>query len=980
MKRILQIARNSPLLILALVILAANWQLLFGLTGIKWDSSNYWHPWRYFISQCYTNGIVPLWNPYTQSGYPIHGDLQGPAYSIDAIVTSFFFKGSVYSLNIIYLGYLIFGAYGFYKLCVFVRGHAQLKSGDTFVPNQWTAVLAGIVYALSGYVTAHGHNLYIVVSVSLLPWLYYYYFRIWKEGTIWNAMKCSVIVFFQITAGNPSFLIVSIYIFVVAGIVYIVQLLRKKEYTAFKKSLVSVAWAVLFSLLLCAPVLLNAFFIFSDSTRGAGVSLDWAGLENSPGTGLFSFFQPLIGFEHGIDSTVRQPIINYYIGALSLLFAFIGFVKFKSPYLRFFGVLAVVSFFLSLGLQTPLFGLLHKYLPFFNVFRMPKLIFIYDVFYLLILFSLGLNYAVEKQQVAGKQLFYYLLFAGVCIAGGIVYFKVGYPEVQAGGPMQDGSLIGWFKSSSQVLKATLSGIISVVLLIAAYFILKRNTRKYALAVLILAEVVIYYNITSIVRVFDETDLKVKEKCIAALPKKFPVPENLSPKEALLLSGRLAPFWMNASIYLKQPDFTNNNSFALATHAELEDQHPEDFNYIINKPYVTFIDSLRDRTLPSDTGAYTIAVCDDASIHKAGQLKTDLNDAITCTSFLPNAFTFSVTNKHKVGFLLQQSWHRFWTIKVNGVEQTPIRAFYSFPLLLLQPGKNTVTFHYEVPYFKLLFILSLLIFSGIITALILRVPRYKYPLLTVFAGIAVCCVLCFFTAQTTADSNPTEITTTQKTRLVHNVNTACRVNGTEAYNFIYPQDVAEFIRALPQMKEDTLVCNTISTYFPPELERLIEAGYGSLVSNKSTNAGSIRVYRKGTSAEKIIYEEKLQDTLLRQGGIEVSAGREFSKAIRIKAGDIFARPGDLVVLEAEMDGFPGDYPGLCFSLDNNGQNKKFLSDCPIRKGPRCGRKMCVFYTLPETVEATDEIGAFFWNNKPVSTTLRGLSMKVIRKTE
>ena len=96
---------RSPLFVIVVMVCAANWQLLFGFNSLQWDVANFWHPWRYFISECYTNGIVPIWDPYTQAGYPVHGDLQGPAYNPEAIITSFLFPITVYFLNYLFIAY-----------------------------------------------------------------------------------------------------------------------------------------------------------------------------------------------------------------------------------------------------------------------------------------------------------------------------------------------------------------------------------------------------------------------------------------------------------------------------------------------------------------------------------------------------------------------------------------------------------------------------------------------------------------------------------------------------------------------------------------------------------------------------------------------------------------------------------------------------------------------------------------------------------
>lgn len=108
---------HSPYIFMLLVIALANWQLFVLKSGLQWDMMNFWMPWRYFMSECYNNGIVPLWNPYTQGGYPVHGDLQGPPYSPEAILVSFLFGQNIYVLNYCFVFYLHSSARAIFLPC-----------------------------------------------------------------------------------------------------------------------------------------------------------------------------------------------------------------------------------------------------------------------------------------------------------------------------------------------------------------------------------------------------------------------------------------------------------------------------------------------------------------------------------------------------------------------------------------------------------------------------------------------------------------------------------------------------------------------------------------------------------------------------------------------------------------------------------------------------------------------------------------------
>jgi hypothetical protein len=416
---------QSPLFVIALLICAANWQLLLGFKSLHWDVLNFWHPWRYFIAECYTNGLVPQWDPYTQAGYPVHGDLQGPAYNPEAIISSFLFPINVYFFNYLFVAYLILGAWGFYKLSLLFN--SLVVPSSLVKENMLGAAFTGLAYSLSGYTIGHGHYLYILISIALIPWIYYYFLKHLQSYSFSNSCKLSIFLFLQITAGNPSFLIVSVYIL---GGVWVVQTclkIKHKEYGLIKQSMYGLGTTFLLVCAMALPVFINAYFILPETTRGHGIALSWAADERYALRNLFSFFTPLVSFERELHTEIQQPIFDSYLCIGTLFFSIVGLIKYRSNWIRLFGGIAVLAFFLSLGLRTPLFGWFFHILPLFNVFRMPRLIFIYSQMFLLLMASLGIH-SLSKNVISFKWIVRYSLvfvFFGAC---SVLYFRFLYSE------------------------------------------------------------------------------------------------------------------------------------------------------------------------------------------------------------------------------------------------------------------------------------------------------------------------------------------------------------------------------------------------------------------------------------------------------------------------------------------------------------------------------------------------------------------------
>lgn len=974
---------KSPLLSIVFCICTANWQLLFGLRSIKWDSENYWHPWRYFISECYNNGIVPLWNPYTQAGYPVHGDLQGPAYSIDAILSSFLFNGSVYSINIIYLAYLIFGAYGFYKLSLFVvQNSVSRKEGSPVALSSIGPLLAGIIYSLSGFVTAHGHNLYIVISISLVPWLIYYFFKITNGGKLPDSFKLAIILFFQVTAGNPSFLIVLFYFFTIVFVAHLVIQLKKKEYKRIKDSLLYFAIAAITAVVLCAPVIVNVALIFKDTTRGNGLSVDWAGLENSPLSSIFSFATPLLGFENFVDINIRQPLISYYIGLLSVPLAILGFIKFRSFWLNCLGVFALIGFFVSLGLDTPLFKFLRGHLPFFNVFRMPKLMFIYDVIYLLILFACACCYIKEKQEVKKKFVRFSIIGLVFFSVFSLVYFQYVFPKEEVT-KLDTSSVIDVFRTSSQVQKVLASTIIAAFILIVLYVISKGKRSANLLFFLLLLDVGIHYNITAIVRVFSEVKLSFKENYISNLPLGFPVPDNNSPKSARFAGGVLQSFWMNSNIYIKQPEYSNNNSFALSNYALLEEQHKPEFEYLISKPTAFLVDSVSTK-LEADLSKINrqIGIVSQQDVQQFTFLQKSTSDTIICSTFVPQKIVYTVSNKNPIGFLLQQNYNSLWKIKLNGKLIEPTIAYYAFPLISLPAGKNSIEFTYEVPYFYLFFCVSLGLFVILIFYLIIKKAKYKWTLLILTLALVSYCGLSFAIGRSNMKKGDAVIPVNKYPdayTVLNSGGASPKLNsGFSAYcNFIEQEEVAKFISTLPSIKSEHLVISSYKAYFPPELNTFIENSYGKRITSENTGSYFTYVYKKDASKKQLLFEDKLPEDSSLYKGIELKKGNEWGPTLKFKVGDKKLKAYDVILVEADVETDHTEFTGLCLSIENNAISKKFTANLPLKPSSSKKRKLCVIYTLMEDTKKDDEIKVFVWNPNEKSILLHSMKVRVFR---
>ncbi|MFL5754539.1 MAG: hypothetical protein ACJ76F_14090, partial [Bacteroidia bacterium] len=567
LKTVFKKLQKHPLFYIILIICAANWQLLFGIRSLQWDVTNFWAPWRYYISECYNNGHIPLWDPYAQAGYPVHGDLQGPAYCPEAIISSFLFPTNLYFFNLLFLGYLILGAYGFFKLSVSILQKVKLKNGSSLDEALFSkvSIVSALLYSLSGYNVGHGHYLYITISVALLPWIYYYFIRLFYKGTFTDAIKLALFIFWQVTAGNPSFLIIAGYLLAFMALMRSVYLFRNKRNGEVFHFLKRVSLAFILVLILSLPVFINAFLVFPDTSRFGGMKMEFAGEESFGFKNFFTFFTSLISFERDLKLGNDPPIFSHYIGLFTLLFSIIGLIKLRSFWLRTLAAIALIAMLLSFGLQTPVYSFFFKYLPFVNVFRMPRLIFIHVLIFLLLLFSCGLAYYL-REGIKPKIVITYTVIVILISLASVLFFRFGYHELKSGYEVQFDTLRNLLWTSTQTTKAIFSLVINIILILTAYPFFKQGQTKKVIF-LLLFDIVLNYNLGSICRNFSEDKLSFSDSYIRRLPQGFPVPANIPAKKIDLVTNHFNEFWKNIPIYLKQPYYGNDNSFELSRYME-----------------------------------------------------------------------------------------------------------------------------------------------------------------------------------------------------------------------------------------------------------------------------------------------------------------------------------------------------------------------------------------------------------------------------
>ncbi len=140
------------------------------------------------------------------------------------------------------------------------------------------------------------------------------------------------------------------------GVTMSLWLLTRSSDTPLRQRVVSVAILGLGGIALAMPQLLPTIMLLPDTTRG------------TEGAGSLDFAAVAFHADRLLYPGVSE-FIPSFLGVATLILASIGSTA-RTPRARFFAVMAILAFAISLGPATPIYEFLHS-LPVFEVFRQP---------------------------------------------------------------------------------------------------------------------------------------------------------------------------------------------------------------------------------------------------------------------------------------------------------------------------------------------------------------------------------------------------------------------------------------------------------------------------------------------------------------------------------------------------------------------------------------------------------------------------------
>jgi hypothetical protein len=668
--------------------IAGYWQVAFLQFTLKWDMTDQYFPWRYFVSECLRNGIFPQWNPYQHLGYAVHADPQSGAWYPIVWIISFIRGYDLYANQFDFVLHVILGGTGMFLLIRYL------------VKNPDVALLAGCCYMLSGFFIGNAQHLTYVVSAAWIPFILFYYARVLDNNSWKDVVRTAVCFFLLLTGGYPAFTIILSYSLSAIFLIRMVTLSRKSDFSLLKKFILNNFLFLFLSVILSAGWLASIYTGWDYFTRSEKLPVE---IINQ---GPFSP-QSLISCLLSLVTATDRDFIASDISMTNLNFGTICFAAFVFSFFRKkereekIILLAGIFFLLaSFGAYTPIRKLLYDFVPFMDLFRFPGIFRLFTLICFIISASYSLKFLYEQKTGIKKFkiiLISFLIFYLVMIILSLVkdsatqlkhfdFFDFNYSINRLG-----------FWESAFIQSAVLS-----VLLVVFIFFLKNDFHKHFkyLFWIAITDIFVSAQLNAPVTVISDFASSKLEKKLSALPEKFPAPQN---KPSWMFSdstGSMGLFWKNLGIFYKRPQFDGYNPF-----------HLTGFNRLDNEPGVYYPLLKNNIAFFSDTYSFfTDTIRDTSSLQSKSnhlffpeKLKNEItfenlmhssSDTAEIIEFRPDKIKIKSHSSSKELLTLMQHDYPGWNVFLD---RQPIHHFtsdYLFISILLPAGNHIIEYDFE----------------------------------------------------------------------------------------------------------------------------------------------------------------------------------------------------------------------------------------------------------------------------------------------
>ncbi|MBK9176038.1 MAG: YfhO family protein [Flavobacteriales bacterium] len=687
-------------LVIGLAVVITYWPLsTFQYALAHGDALNCWLPWRWFISSCLMDGHFPLWNPHQQFGYPMHADLQGPAWYIESIALGGTIGHGIHALQSLFLLYVIIGGLGMMRL---VR---TLGSGARI------GLVIGAAYALGGFFTGHQMHFYSVISAAWLPWLLDAAIRLFQSPGWRSAARVALFQGLLLTGGNHTFSIIACYLLLALVAVHAWSRWKAEAWTGIWTLLLWCFAAVVGASLIGAGVLHAWWEAALHLARAGGLAYDAAAVNPLTPQSLISLLFPFATGTAMERLGTDPPMANAYMGALMLPLAAAALLRkrtvIENVFLAFGAICAVVAF----GGATPVHRWLWSNAPGLDLFRFPAYFRWFTWLAVLVLAAGTMRMHWSGELRRGT-------LAAVIASTAMIAIAVA--SLMNAKPDHDGfTLFERMRAIDLDRRVLIGAAGSLPVVIAALMLAWRRKLSFPwFLALVLLEMGWNTSLAQWNTAVSDIKPRWLHDRISSLSEGPVIPE-MVPTSTYDDDNSLRPHHLAHNTQDFLGGFSRNgvNTFWLQNAMSLEVEHAALWNAMSRQPVAYLADSIipwvsyvKEKVdADRDSGLVVLMPGVDAA---ASSARSAL-DRIVVTGFDRNSFTIACATAGPALLVLQQSHYPGWEVRVDGERQPLLPVNVAAMGVEVPAGSHRVEFRYRKPIVHWLLAISLITFFGLL---------------------------------------------------------------------------------------------------------------------------------------------------------------------------------------------------------------------------------------------------------------------------
>ena len=699
------------LLGLLIVAITAYWQISFFQYSLKYDMIDCSYPWRYIVSEHLRNGMLPMWNPYQNLGYPLFADLQsGSPWYLPVWILSVFSAYNIYTLSFEFIFH------------IFMAGVGMFYLGKTLKLSLNTAFIMGLAYMLSGFFIGNAQHFTLIAGATWLPFILSGYFEIIHKNNIRAVIKTAFFFFLFIAGGYPTYVVTTAYILCSLFVAYTLTLIKKKERVKLRQFILNNLYLFIFTVLLSCVVLLSYIDIAPELTRTEGIDLKAAMLNPFSPQCMLSLILPYGVIKDMAFFNTDLSMSNAYLGLIPLIFLCFSFFVRKSKAYYFFLVLALFSLLVAMGDYLPVRKILFNYVPLMNLFRFPGVFRLFTIVGFIVCAGFGIDYYIKDNiksiiLINGISTVFVMLFLGITF-----YSRAqGYLEIKK---FVTATIFTESQTSSLTQHIAFQSFIQIMVLfsfILALRFLKNNTHFiYFVAFIVALEMGLAAQLNAPYTVFYQN---IKQEDVMLHHKSqfkvgFPLSDTTSVSENTNARLSYGPFWRNLTIFHKQVSNEGFTSLVLRNYRDMTKNYPVLLDSLLKNPplFITADIAPFDSLNLQATNAGKVFFDRKTFNSLSSLIHYDKPDyKIKIAEFKPGTIKLKTNSFANQVLVLLQNNYKGWKAYVNEKEVPILTADKSLMALYLPKGENTIIFTFEKPLIVFGFyvsLLSLLVFGGL----------------------------------------------------------------------------------------------------------------------------------------------------------------------------------------------------------------------------------------------------------------------------